>query len=57
MFLAKVRLVFPIIHTQIRHTSVSFLLIETNGNNTTLLTTSPPCFFFLRLFSKLIAGK
>lgn len=50
MFLAKVRLVFPIIHTQIRHTSVSFLLIETNGNNTTLLTTSPPCFFFLGYF-------
>lgn len=54
MFLAKVRLVFPSFTPKSSHTSVSFLLIETNGNNTTLLTISPPFFLFLGYFRNLL---
>lgn len=39
---------FPIFYTQIHHTSVSFLLKESNGNSTTLLDISP--LFFLGYF-------
>lgn len=42
---------FPIFYTQIHHTSVSFLLKESNGNSTTLLDISP--LFFLGYFRNL----